>query len=105
MQTFDSRSFALGGAQSHRFVPVALADAQQSFYHQQKKQAAPVVPHQAVAPRIPAHLANGEANHAPLDPLQEPPEDRSVSRFQGCTACDVFDLPHGSNIPHSGLSG
>lgn len=41
VQVFDSRSFALGGAQSHRFVPVKVADSHQTRYHQQQQQIQP----------------------------------------------------------------
>lgn len=64
LQAFDSRSFALGGAQSHRFVPVPLADSSQSRFSQQQQQL--LLQQQALAQRrlplpVPPPFMYGEA--------------------------------------------
>lgn len=60
LQAFDSRLFALGGAQSHRFVPVKVADSHQTSFHQQQQQN--VVQKQARPPLPPTpHFPPGTA--------------------------------------------
>ena len=60
VQAFDSRLFALGGAQSHRFVPVKVADSNQTSFHQQQQQH--VVQKQARPPLLQnSHFSQGEA--------------------------------------------
>ncbi len=57
LQAFDSRLFALGGAQSHRFVPVKVADSHQTSFHQQQQQN--VVQKQARPPFLPSSHSQG----------------------------------------------